>query len=47
MVVTPTELSSRERELFKELASLEHEQGRHTAKGLFARLKDVVTGSPD
>jgi molecular chaperone DnaJ len=42
-LVTPTDLSSRERELFRELASLEKEAGRHGGKGLFERLRDAVT----
>jgi molecular chaperone DnaJ len=42
-LVTPTDLTSRERDLFRELANLEKENGRHGGKGLFERLRDAVT----
>lgn len=42
-LVTPTDLSARERELFRELAHLEKEAGKHGDKSFFERLKDAVT----
>lgn len=42
-LVTPGDLSARERELFRELASLEREASHHAGKSLFDRLRDAVT----
>ncbi|MCL4543434.1 MAG: molecular chaperone DnaJ [Chloroflexi bacterium] len=46
-VVTPTDLSAREKELFRELAHLEAEKGLHSGKGFFEKVKEVFSGSPD
>jgi molecular chaperone DnaJ len=44
VVVTPTELSPRARELFKELAKIEEQTPVHAGKNFFEKLKDAVTG---
>lgn len=43
VVVTPTELTSRERELFKELQKIEHATNQTEGKSLFDRLREAVT----
>jgi molecular chaperone DnaJ len=43
-VVTPTELSARERELFEELARLEKEPSRPDGRSFFEKIKDKLTG---
>lgn len=44
-VVTPTELSSEERELFQRLDDLgKHRTAKHNGRGFFDKLKDAVVG---
>jgi len=46
-VITPTELSPRERELFKEIAKVERRTTPHEGKNLFDKLRQAVTGTGD
>jgi molecular chaperone DnaJ len=43
IVVTPTDMSAKERELFKELQKLEHAANQHEGKSLFDKLREAVT----
>ncbi|MCL5947234.1 MAG: molecular chaperone DnaJ [Chloroflexi bacterium] len=46
-VVTPSDLTPRERELFRELAKLESERTQHTGKHWWEKVKEAVTGSAE
>ena len=44
IVETPTKLTAEQEELFRKLAELENSQTGGTSKGIFGKLKDLVTG---